>query len=132
VLALGAMLAGGCGDDEFANDRRPASSITIGAVITPKRVTATPSRFGAGAIELVVSNQTATSQRLQLRSERLARGGRPLAQTTGPINPGGTATLNVTVDEGRYVVSARSPRIEPAALAVGPPRESAQDRLLQP
>jgi hypothetical protein len=134
ALALAATLAAaGCGgDDEFANELRPATPITIGAVITDKQVTATPSHFGAGTIELIVSNQTSTSQRLQLRSEHLARGGRTLAQSTGPINPGGTATLKAAVDEGSYVVSAGSPRIEPAALDVGPPRASAQDRLLQP
>lgn len=134
VLALTATLvAAGCGgDDEFANDPRPATAITIGAVITDKRVTATPSHVGAGTIELLVSNQTSTSQRLQLRSEHLARGGRTLAQSTGPINPGGTATLKAAVDEGTYVVSARSAKIEPAELRAGPPRASAQDRLLQP
>ncbi|MEA2219485.1 MAG: hypothetical protein QOJ35_2111 [Solirubrobacteraceae bacterium] len=133
ALALGAALAvGGCGGHDFANDPRPAAPITVSAVVTPKRVTGTPPRFGAGTIELLVSNQTATSQRLQLRSERLAPGGRTLAQTTGPINPGDTATLKLDVDEGTYLVSVRSARIEPAELRVGPPRASAQDQLLQP
>jgi hypothetical protein len=130
ALALG---AGGCGsDDELAGGRRPPAAITVSAVITPTRVSLSPARFGAGAIELVASNQTATSQRLQLRSGRLAAGGRPLVQRTGPINPGGTASLTADVDEGTYVVSARSPAIAPATIAVGAPRASAAHRLLQP
>jgi hypothetical protein len=130
VLALGAP---GCGsDDELAGGRRPAAAIIVSAVISPTRVTRSPSRLGAGTIELLASNQTPTSQRLELRSERLAPGGRPLVQQTGPINPGGTASLKADVDEGTYVVSARSPAIEPARIAVRAPRASSAHGSLQP
>jgi hypothetical protein len=130
ALALGAAA---CGDGgEYAGGRRPAAAITISAVISPTRVSLSPSRFGAGAIELLASNQTSTSQRLELRSVRLAPGGRPLVQRTGPMNPGGTASLKADVDEGAYVVTARSAAIEPARIAVGPPRASAAGHLLQP
>lgn len=126
-----AMTGAGCGEEEFANEGSPAQPMSVGVVITPRGVTASPSRFGAGTIELMVSNQTGTAQRLRLRSERLAPGGSALDQTTGPISPGGVATLKADVDEGAYVASA-APRLAPASITVGAPRESAQDRVLQP
>lgn len=131
TLAL-APAGGGCGGDEFANKPRPAAPIIVSAVITPRGVSASPSRVGAGMIELRVSNQTTISQRLRLRSRRTAAGDKPLAQTTGPINPGGTASLKADVGEGIYVVSTSSPAIAAARLAVGPAGESAKGRLLQP
>jgi len=126
------LVAAGCGDDDFANEPRAPAPITVSAVIAPRAVAVSPQRFGAGPIRLLASNQTQTSQRLQLRSRRVAPGGRALVQTTGPINPGGTATLDADVDAGTYVVSVRSSPISPAQLVVTRARGSAQDRLLQP
>jgi hypothetical protein len=131
VIAL-TLAAGGCGDDDFANSARPPASIIVSAAISRARVTVSPSRFGAGAIELIASNQTATSQRVTLRSRGRPSGRDPIAQTTGPINPGDTTSLKAELTEGRYLVSARSRAIEPATIVVGSPRESAQDSLLQP
>jgi hypothetical protein len=137
VVALAVALApaaSGCGGDEFANQPRPAAPIVVSAVIAPRGVSVSPSGVGAGPIELLASNQTATSQRLRLRlrSRRTPPGERPLAQTTGPINPGGTATLKADVGEGTYVVSTSSREIDAARLVVGPARESDRGRLLQP
>ena len=109
----------------------PRSPSRVGAVITPRGITASPSRFGAGTIELTASNQTEKSQRVRLRSDRLNSGGSPLEQTTGPISPGGVATLKADVDAGTYVLSA-SPRGGTTRIIVGEARESAQDRVLQP
>ena len=131
ALALTPVIAG-CGGDDFANDERPATTITVAAVVTVKRITVSPARLGAGTVELLASNQTARSQRVQLRSVRLAGGGARLSQRTGPINPGGTASLKADLGEGTYVVSATSAAIEPATIVVGPRRASGSDRLLQP
>jgi hypothetical protein len=131
ALAL-ALALGGCGsDDDFANSPRPPTLITVSAAISTARVTVSPSRFGAGAIELIASNQTATSQRVTLRSRRRPGGREELEQSTGPINPGDTASLKADVSEGSYLVSARSTAIEPATIVVAAPRES-RDSLLQP
>jgi hypothetical protein len=130
VLAFGAV---GCGDDDdFANAPRPPLEITVGATIAPKRVSVSPARIGAGPIELLVSNQTTTSQRLTLQSETLTSGGRELKQSTGPINPGDTASLKANLDPGTYTVSVEDDGIAPARIDVGPRRPSGQDRLLQP
>ncbi len=134
VVALALMAAvAGCGDDDdFANDPRSPTAITVSAVVTVKGVTVSPARFGAGAVELLASNQTATSQRVRLRSVRLAGGGPRLSQATGPINPGGTASLKADLGQGTYVVSARGSAVRAATIVVGPARPSGSDRLLQP
>jgi hypothetical protein len=132
VVVTLAVTAPGCGGDEYANRPRPPATLEISAVISPTRVTVSPSHLGAGPIELIASNQTAVSQRLTLRSERLAGGADPLEQRTAPINPGDTASLKADLAEGVYSLSARAETIRPARIRVGPPRASAEDRLLQP
>lgn len=132
ALAL-AVGAAGCGGDRFANKPRPPAPITISAAISKGRVTVSPARLRAGAIELIASNQTATSQRLTLRSLTARRGGAgELVQSTGPINPGDTASLTADLAAGRYVVTARSPAIDPAQLVVGRTRAGGATGLLQP
>jgi hypothetical protein len=129
ALSLG---AGGCGGGgQFANKPRPPAAITVSAAILPARVTVSPAHFGAGTIELIASNQTRTSQRVTLRSSGRTSGGQ-LVQTTGPINPGDTASLTADLGEGSYLVSARSAAIDPARIVVGAARKGATDTLLQP
>lgn len=123
----------GCGgDDDFANEERAPARITLAAAITPSNVTVSPSRFGAGTIELIASNFTSKSQQLTLSSRRLAGSAEPLRQRTGPINPGDTASLTADLRQGTYRVTTGSGAITPATIRVGPPRQSAQDTLLQP
>jgi hypothetical protein len=128
-----AFTFGGCGgDDEFANKERAPAPITLSAAITATNITVSPSRLGAGSIELIASNLTARSQRLTLRSRRLRDRGAPLEQRTGPINPGDTASLTADLVEGSYRLTTRSRAIAPATIHVGPRRRSAKDALLQP
>jgi len=127
VVSLAATAAG-CGDDDFSNRERAPAPITVSAVIAPRAVTVSPAGFGAGVIELIASNQTATSQ----RSRTLAGDRAPVAQRTGPINPGDTASLKADLTQGTYVLSASSGAIAPATVEVGRPRPSGRDRLLQP
>jgi hypothetical protein len=130
-LAFG---AGGCGDGggEFANGERAPAAITLSASITRSNVTVSPSRLGAGTIELIASNLTSTSQRVTLRSQKLRGGAAPLEQRTGPINPGDTASLTADLAPGTYRLTTRSGEIAGATIRVGPPRPSASDALLQP
>lgn len=124
--------AGGCGGSDYANDPRATPPRSVSAVVTVNDVTVSPSRLAAGPIELIASNQTRTSQHVQLRSARLAGRGSPLAQSTGPINPGGTASLKADLGAGTYVVSASDAKVPPATIVVTPARRSGSDRLLQP
>lgn len=131
VVALG---LGGCGGDEdFANEERVPAPIVLSAAITPSNVTVSPSRLGAGTIELIASNLTSRSQRLTVSSEALgSAGATPLRQRTGPINPGDTASLTADLRQGTYRVTTGAAAISPATIRVGPPRPSAKDTLLQP
>ena len=130
VLAVSASaLIGGCGDDDdYANEPRPPSQIVVTASISPERVSVSPSKFGAGPINLVVTNQSDSTQRLTLQTA----GGSGIRQQTGPINPRETATLQADLPAGDFEVAVSGDGIAPAKVAVGPNRKSAQDELLQP
>ena len=131
ALALvGALGVAGCGEqEEHANRDRPAASINVTAAIAGGRIHVSPRRFGAGPIRLIVSNQTASAQALTFETGGDAAG---VTQTTQPIRPSGTATLEVDVPEGDYELSASDGGVTPAAVRVGAPRESAQSQLLLP
>lgn len=128
-----ALLLGGCGgDDEFANRERAPAPIILSAAITPRDITVSPSRIGAGTIELIASNLTSTSQQITLRSEMLSAGTAPLQQRTGPINPGDTASLTADLVQGTYRLTTRVGRQPSATIRVGPTRSGSSDGLLQP
>jgi hypothetical protein len=76
-----------------------------------------------------VSNQTRSAQAVTFETGGDAAG---VTQTTQPIRPAGTATLEVDVPEGDHEIRTADRAIEPAEVAVGAPRASAQDQLLLP
>ena len=122
VLALSAC---GGGDDN-RNKTRPPVPINISVELGANRVTASPAKFGAGPITLLVSNQSTASQTLTIDGPRVR-------QSVGPINPEDTATLKVTVGSGEFALAAdEASGLKPAKLEVGPERVSAQNQLLLP
>jgi hypothetical protein len=129
ALALAGALAG-CGQEEdHANRERPAASINVTAAIIDGRINVSPDSFGAGPIRLIVTNQTDSEQAVTL-----ATGGNDpgITETSDPITPSGTATLEVDVAKGEYEITAEDRAIRPASVTVGAARPSAQDQLLQP
>jgi hypothetical protein len=132
VAAFAALTAAatGCGKkDDYANKPRPAALIVVTASIGKDRVSVSPRRFGAGPVDLIITNQTSSAQQVTFAS---SRGGATFSQQTGPINPRDTATLKADVPEGGAVVRVESETIRPATLRVGAQRPSAQNELLQP
>lgn len=131
ALAL-ASAAGtaGCGEDagERPGTPRPAAALTVTAAILPDGVQVAPRRFGAGAIRLLVSNQTAIPRTLTFETAGTRRAG--ITQSTSPIAPMGTATLEVDVPRGDYELRVRG--AAPARVRAGRARRSAQDSLRQP
>jgi hypothetical protein len=133
ALVLVALVAAGCGSGkDYANNPRPPAPIVITASITPTRALASPHEFGAGPITLVVANETAASHRVTLRSDEIGAATAAIRQETAPINPHDTASLKADLPQGSYVIEVDGSGIRPVRLEVGPPRPSAQDKLLEP
>lgn len=130
---VAAVLVSGCGGGKaYKNDPRPPSPIVITAAITPDRVSVSPTRFGAGPISLVVTNQTDSSQRLSIVRQVNGQPQRTPDGETSPINPHDTASLKADVEQGDYTVSVDRGSIKPARISVGEERDSAQNDLLEP
>jgi len=134
VASLGALvLVAGCGaDNSYKNKLRPPEPINVTANVSDKRVSVSPTGFGAGPIVLIITNQTAQQQDVTLETSALnEKAG--IKQSTGPIVPqGGTAQLQVNIAQGNYRLSASDDNIEPATIAVGSLRGTSQNELLQP
>jgi hypothetical protein len=131
-VASAALMAAGCGGGkDFADKPRPASYVQLTGVITDRGVTVSPSKVGAGPVEIVVSNQTQASHTLTLD------GGAIAPVRTGPINPLDTGRIKRTLEPGSYVVKAGSEKavskeIPPAHLLIGKARPSSNDQLQLP
>jgi hypothetical protein len=131
ALALVGLPA--CGDDEdHVNRERPAASINVTAAIIDGRIHVSPDSVGAGPIRLIVTNQTESAQELTLETDEVGGDSGGITQSTEPIDPSGTATLEAGVREGESAISVADGEIRPAAVKVGAPRPSAQDQLLLP
>jgi hypothetical protein len=132
-VLLSASLFAGCGsEDDYANEPRPPAPINITAAISDEKISVSPRSFGAGPIVLIVSNQSEAAQQVTFETQDTSTGGPGIKQTTSPINPRGTATLNVDVTQGTYELSVEDSGVQPAVVEVGAKRESAQNELLQP
>jgi hypothetical protein len=127
VLAVAALSATACGsDDDARSENRPPVPINISVQIGIDKITASPAKFGAGPITLLITNQARVQHTITIDGPRVR-------QTVGPIAPEDTATLKVTVEPGEYEVSAeKEASLTPAKLIVGPERPSAQNQLLTP
>ena len=135
AMATGvAVLLAGCGgsdDSTYANEPRPPAPLVVSASIGSDKVSVSPRKFGAGPITLIVTNQTGQSRELTLETDEIG-GGPGIRQTSGPINPGDTASLKADLKRGTYRVAVDGKQIAAARLNVGAERESAQNELLQP
>ncbi len=134
ACALSTLVIAGCGGDdaEYANEPRPPAPINVTAAITERGLSVSPERFGAGPINLIVSNQTARAHSVTFETDEIGGSGPGVRQTTSPINPAATATLNLDVREGSYRLSTDARGAAPSRIEVGARRRSAQDDLLQP
>ena len=139
TMGAAALLLSACGeDDEYKNELRPPTPINVTAAISSDDISVSPTRFGAGPILLIVTNQSGASQVVTLEVDEFASNPSRskqagLRQSTGPINPNDTAQLKVVVNEDTtYTVRTDDDEIEPATITVGAQRPSAQNEVLQP
>jgi hypothetical protein len=125
LLLVVPLALAACGEDDFPNDPRPASPIELTAAIDERSVIVSPASFGAGLVNLTVSNQTDEPTSLTLEG--------PTSAATNEIPPGGTGSLKANLEEGEYEATAGAGvDIRPAELTVGPARPTSQNELLQP
>lgn len=127
VLTLATFSLVACGQEEFANEPRPATAIELTGVIQEDKVTVSPRKVGAGPVTITVSNQTDDPHTVVLAGDRSRA-------EVGPINPLDTGTIQKTLEPGIYEVRAGStkalPReIKPAELDIGKQRKSSADEV---
>jgi hypothetical protein len=130
-----AAAASGCGEEDFANEPRPATTLVTSGVITEDEVEVSPNKIGSGPVVLTISNQTPDSHRVMVVGE--AEDGTEISEEAGPINPQDTVELQLTLPKGRYEVRAASDEpftddIDPGRLIVDDDRPSSSDELLLP
>ena len=80
VVALSFAASACGGTEERTNNLRPPTPINVSVVIGDNKISASPSKFGAGPIVLVTSNQSTASHTLTIE-------GPQLKQSVGPISP---------------------------------------------
>jgi hypothetical protein len=126
-LVLVGVVAGCGSQTNYANDPRPASNADVSAAITQGRIHVSPNSIGAGPLVVTVANLEHHSYDVELVP---VAGGK--SARSGPINPQGTATIQLDVSQGTYRVRVAKGTITPDLLKVGKARKSAQNELLQP
>ena len=129
-LAIAAGIFGGCGEEDFANETRAPVRVALTGVIQDDELTVSPSKVGAGPVEITISNQTDSPHSVTLEGESII-------ERSGEVQPGATATIQKTLSPGSYEVKAGSrkavPReIRPAVLQIGRERENSNNELLLP
>lgn len=130
LISVAGLGAGACGDDDFKNEPRAAAPVELSGVIKPGRVIVSPRDVGAGAVRITISNQTDHARTVRLK-------GQSVDERVGPVYPQDTATLQKTLEPGRYELRAVSDDasaqdVMPAGLRIGRRRPESNDRLLLP
>lgn len=124
------LLLGGCGEEKFKNEPRPAASIDLTGVIQAKGVRVDPQKVGSGPVLITISNQTSEPHTVTLSGESVD-------ETVGPIQPKDTGTIQKTLAPGFYQVKAGSDRavakeLPAGQLTVGKKRPDSGNQLLLP
>jgi len=127
ALAVGLAVAG-CGEDDFPNDPRPPSPVSLAALITDDVVSVSPRKpgaIGAGPARFTIDNQSGEPGALVLEG--------PTDAASAEILPGNTGELSTELLEGEYIVSAdEGSTASDTTLSIGPERPSARNELLLP
>ena len=125
------MLLAGCGgEDDFKNEPRAPIRAALTGVIQDDQVSVSPSKVGAGPVEITISNQTDATHSITLEGDSIV-------ERQGPVAPGATATIQKTLGPGSYEVKAGSTKavvkeIRPAVLRIGKKRRDSNNDLLLP
>ena len=121
---LAALVATGCGRDDFQNDPRPPVPAEVSVKIAQSGVGVSPKEFGAGLVNFTIANLTETPGTLAISG--------PVDADSDEIPPGAAETLKVDVKSGTYEASVSGIAVRPFSFTVGPERPSGQNDLLLP
>ncbi|MGZ5337519.1 MAG: hypothetical protein ACXWDT_05715 [Solirubrobacterales bacterium] len=127
ILALlgTALIAAGCGGDDFKNDPRPPTPLEVTVAINSDAVQVSPANFGAGLVNFVIANTSPDDAVFELNG--------PVDAESSLIPARGNTVFKLEMRTGPYEASVHGrDLIEPARIEVGPDRESAQNDLLLP
>jgi len=127
LLGVAALVASGCGAEDFPNDPRPAAAVELSARIDNSGIALAPGSTGAGLATITISNQS--DEDVQLDFEGPSNESN---RSTNPIPAGGVSALKLALEEGEYAIVPDVDSIPPGELTVGPDRPSAQNDLLLP
>ncbi len=120
------MAVAGCEADDHANEPRPPSPIEVTANVTDDLVEVAPASFGAGLVNLTISNQSDTVVQLTIEGEALNT-------QSDNIESGAVGQFKVDFPEGEYEITAGPESdAKPTTVKVGPDRPSSQNQLLLP
>lgn len=128
------IAAAGCGSQVgYENASRPPATRSISIDVTGTRVAVSPTRIGGGPVVLLIVNESSRSREVTLAAP--AGSSHACVEddaSSGPINPQGTARIQLPLVEGTCEVGVADGTLAPARLTVGPERESSQQDLLEP
>jgi hypothetical protein len=119
-----ALVAAGCGEDDFKNDPRPAIPAEVSVKIASDGVAVSPREFGAGLVNFTIANLTTEPGTLAIHG--------PVDADSSEIPPTGTDTIKVDMTTGSYEASVSGIAARPFNFTVGPERPSGQNDLLLP
>ena len=127
-----ALVASGCGSEDFPNDARPPVTVFLSGVINEENVTLSPKRTGAGQVQITLANQTDRALTVTLEGD-------DVIERVGPVQPQDTVPIETTLEPGSYEIRAGSSRavdiedqIAPATLEIGPERVSSGSDFMLP
>jgi hypothetical protein len=123
VLAV-ALIAAGCGRDDFNNDPRPPVPAEVSVKIATSGVAISPKEFGSGLVNFTIANLTTDTGTLAIHG--------PVDAESNEIPAGGAESLKVEMKTGTYEASVSGIAVRPFNFTVGPERPSGQNDLLLP
>lgn len=129
ILALAAMLAAtviaaGCGNESYPNKPRQPITLTLNVFVGEDQIAYSPTKFGAGPLRFVVTNQTGVQQKVTFSTDRDER--------SVSIAPNQTAKHEMVLEPGYLSIDADKSAADSVEITVGPLRPSAQHILDQP
>jgi hypothetical protein len=124
AILAGALIAAGCGRDDFKNDPRPPIPDEVSVKIATSGVGMAPKKFGSGLVNFTIANLTTKPGTLAIHG--------PVDAESNEIPAGGAETLKVEMKTGTYEAAVSGIAVRPFNFTVGPERPSGQNDLLLP